>query len=95
MPIPFADSIYYNYDFGDDWTVRITCVDAYASDQDFDWTSPGIVNQETGEREMPTTQIKYTDSDGNEVSEEEAAESKDWARWMGWTGRKNKAENIL
>ncbi len=143
MPIPFADSIYYNYDFGDDWTVRITCVDAYASDQDFDWTSPGMVNQETGERKMPTTPIKYTDSDGNEVSKEEAerlsevylkakpicvyadglnvmddvgglwgykdflerihnsddpeeaAESKDWARWMGWTGRKTKAENIL
>ena len=31
--VPFADCIYYNYDFGDDWTVKITCTEAYFDDQ--------------------------------------------------------------
>ena len=27
--IPLTDTLYYNYDFGDDWLIRITCVDSY------------------------------------------------------------------
>ncbi len=30
--IPFAKELFYNYDYGDDWCVKITCVDAYTSD---------------------------------------------------------------
>jgi len=142
QPIPFADSIYYCYDFGDDWTVKITCTDAYISDQNFDWCNPDSINKKTGARKIPKKPLKFVDSEGKEVSGEESArlsevyltsvpkciyadglnvmddvggiygfcdfletingddvheaeESRNWAKWMGWTGRKTKPENIL
>ena len=27
--LPLTDTLYYNYDFGDDWLIRITCTDLY------------------------------------------------------------------
>lgn len=142
QPVPFADSIYYCYDFGDDWTVRITCTEAYFGDQDFDWCNPDATDRTTGKRKTPKEPIRYTDSSGYDVPEEETerisqvylgakpvcvyadglnvmddvggihgfadfletingddyqevSESKEWAKWMGWTGRKTKPENIL
>ena len=29
--IPFAEELYYSYDYGDDWCIRITCEDAYTA----------------------------------------------------------------
>ena len=142
QPVPFAECIYYCYDFGDDWTVRITCTEAYFGDQDFDWCNPDATDKKTGKRKTPDEPIKYTDSMGDDVDEEEAEKisqvylgakpvcvyadglnvlddvggihgfadfletingddyheakaSREWAKWMGWTGRKTKPENIL
>ena len=140
--VPFADSIYYNYDFGDDWTVKITCVDAYIPNQNYDWFAPDIIDTKTGKRKMPKEPLKFESIFGLKMSEEEngklnnvylhaspacvfadglnvmddvggihgfcdfletinggdpeeAEESRSWAKWMGWTGRKTKPENIL
>ena len=142
QPIPFADSIYYCYDFGDDWTVKITCEDAYTSDKDYDWTNSDTLDEKTGKRKMPIKPLKFKDCNGNSVPEDEnerlnevylqakpiciyadglnvmddvggiygyrdfleainegdpseVSENKEWAKWMGWTGRKTKPENIL
>lgn len=34
--IPFAEELYYIYDYGDDWCVKITCVDAYTANENYD-----------------------------------------------------------
>lgn len=71
--VPFVDKIYYRYDFGDDWTVRITCTDAYMSDQNFDWHSNDAFNQETWERNKPTSKLTFTNFEGKKMTEEENA----------------------
>lgn len=140
--IPFADSIYYCYDFGDDWTVKITCVDAYTSEKDYDWSNPKAYNQKSGNRIEPKAFLNFKNVDGETVpgsykellhevyihgmpqcvyadglsvmddvggiygfasflerlngdDPKEVEDSKSWARWMGWTGRKTKPENML
>ncbi|MDO4962221.1 MAG: hypothetical protein Q4E57_10315 [Eubacteriales bacterium] len=34
--IPFVSELFYNYDYGDDWYVRITCLDAYTANENYD-----------------------------------------------------------
>lgn len=46
-PLPFTDVLYYNYDFGDDWTVRITA----------SWNCEDLMDQ-LSQKELDKAQIK-------------------------------------
>ena len=147
--IPFVDELFYNYDYGDDWYVKITCENSYTAnanyDQNFlDSIEPvdGVIRMPQG---VPANNLQYTDRNGQTADPElreklqtvylrgqpicivadglnvmddvgglygyqrflktinskdpegvdEKESSKQWAKGMGWTGRKTKPENIL
>lgn len=37
VALPFTDELYYTYDYGDDWCVRITCEETYTADENYDF----------------------------------------------------------
>ena len=147
--IPFAEELFYIYDYGDDWCVKITCEDAYTANDNYDPSfidglEPinGVVRMP---QKVPALSLQYTDKSGKSVDKElreqlqtvylkghpicvaadglnvvddvgglygfqeflqtinskdsddadEKENMKQWAKGMGWTGRKTKPENIL
>ena len=142
--MPFVEELYYVYDYGDDWCVKITCLDAYTANEDYDHRF-GVGCYTIDKDKIPADELKYKDRNGKEVDDalreklqtvytktlpvcvyadglnvmddvgglygfqeflqtinsklpddaEEKESAKEWARGMGWTGRKVKAENIL
>ncbi len=147
--LPFIDELYYIYDHGDDWCVKITCENAYTANDNYDQSFTDSIKPVNGVFEMPQRvpwqDLQYTDRFGIKVDDElreklqtvylkgqpicimadglnvmddvgglygyqrflqtinssdpdEALEKeslKEWAKGMGWTGRKTKPENIL
>ena len=105
--LPLSDTLIYRYDYGDDWTVKITVVEEVEGelkDQVLETERPisvaadGLpVMDDVGGIRGYCELLKVVK--GKEESEVSAFESKedakDWARMMGWTGRMSKAENIL
>lgn len=105
--LPLSDTLIYRYDYGDDWTVKITVVEEVEGelkDQVLETERPicvaadGLpVMDDVGGIRGYCELLKVVK--GKEESEVSAFESKedakDWARMMGWTGRKNKAKNGL
>jgi len=123
--IPFAEELYYNYDYGDDWCVRITCLDSYMTEDRFgsdfidskgDKVSPDLI--EKLQKVVLDMEPVCVMADGLNVMDdvgglhgyfellrtvnskrpedlEEKENLRQWARDMGWTGRKSKAENML
>jgi len=123
--IPFAEELYYNYDYGDDWCVRIICLDSYKAvdrfgndfiDSKGDKVSPDLI--EKLQKVVLDMEPVCVMADGINVMDdvgglhgyfeflrtvnskrpedlEEKENLRQWARGMGWTGRKSKAENML
>lgn len=71
--MPFVDEIYYCYDYGDDWCVKITCVDAYTADGNYDFNfmkkhmKDNVIHMP---EQVKAKDLQYTDLDGKIVSEE-------------------------
>lgn len=107
---PFFRTIYYNYDFGDDWWVKITCEEIYSSFQDIPYATDERL-EEIATKNKPlciaADGMNLVDDCGgiygflsmlqtiNGKDREEAREMKEWARSLGWTGRIYKPENML
>ena len=102
-PLPFTNELLYNYDYGDDWWVRITL----APDDD---VPPELLNA-VADKGAPVCiaadGLNLVDDVGglggfHEFLQtvygddpDEKAQMKTWARSLGWTGRRKKAENIM
>ena len=105
--LPLSDTLIYRYDYGDDWTVKITVVEEVEGelkDQVLETERPICVEadglpvmDDVGGIRGYCELLKVVK--GKEGSGAGAFESKEdaieWARMMGWTGRMSKAENIL
>lgn len=117
---PFFDSIYYRYDYGDDWCVKIDVKEVYRRKEDagyVDSAGQGVaaglddVLQKVDAKGKPecvaADGLNLVDDCGgiygylnmlrtiNGKDREEAAGMRQWARGLGWTGRKSRAENML
>ena len=116
---PVCDSLYYNYDFGDNWLVKIT-----ASNGADDLLESGRLTREEFDEAIKTLRDKYTPvcigQDGYPVLDdvggmygyieflkgingegeydsiyEDAKESLEWAKSLGWSKRKTGNKNLL
>lgn len=71
---PFADELYYSYDYGDDWRVKITCLDAYIANDNYDIGYTESFRNEEGGIELPdripADKLQYTDWCGNIVNDD-------------------------
>lgn len=105
--LPLSDTLIYRYDYGDDWTVKITVVEEVEGelkDQVLETERPicvaadglPVMDDVGGIRGYCELLKVVKGKEKNEVSAFESKEdAKDWARMMGWTGRMSKAENVL
>ncbi len=99
---PVAHELVYEYDYGDGWEVRMTLSDAAYTDEEKEFVCENYrpccickdglrvlddVGGMWGYREFLTTI--------HEGSEEEQEEMRQWARYMGWTGRNVSPKNML
>ena len=99
---PVAHELVYEYDYGDGWEVRITLSDAVYTDEDKEFVCqnyrPRCINKDGlsvlddvggmwGYRDFLVTI--------HEGSEEEQDEMREWARYLGWTGRNVSPKNML
>lgn len=107
---PYFRGIYYNYDFGDEWCIRITCEDIFTDIQEITY-GPDERLKEIINKNKPlciaADGMNLVDDCGgiygflrmlrtiNGSDREEAREMKEWARSLGWTGRIYKPENML
>lgn len=107
---PFFKTIYYNYDYGDDWWVKITCDEKYNSINDIPY-APDERLEEIVNKNKPlciaADGMNVVDDCGgiygflrmlrtiNGKDKDEAREMKEWARRLGWTGRIYKPENMI
>ena len=70
--VQVADELQYEYDYGDGWTVRITCEEGYTSEweeDNFDYTSAS--SDEVFSHILSINEeAKFVDSDGQRVSDE-------------------------
>ena len=105
--LPLSDSLIYRYDYGDDWTVKISVVGEAAGelrDRVLKEERPICVAVDglpvmddvggiRGYCELLEV-VKGKEETGMGVFESKE-DAKEWARMMGWTGRMSKEENIL
>lgn len=106
--LPLSDCLIYRYDYGDDWTVKISVVGEAAGelrDRVLKEKRPICVAADGlpvmddaggvhGYCEFLKT-VKGQGEDAGRGAFESREDAKAWGRMMGWTGRMNKAENIL
>lgn len=104
---PQFDTLLYHYDYGDDWMVQISVEEVYHILEDE--VPAGVKTvQESGKPTCVEADGLSLMDDCGGVSgyleflrlldhgdPEEAAEAREWAREMGWNGRKKKPENML
>ena len=101
------DTLLYHYDYGDNWMVQITVKDVYHVLED-EVTARIKAVQSTGKPTcLEADGLSLMDDCGgvsgyleflrllDHGDPEEAAESREWAREMGWNGRRKKPENML
>ena len=140
--VPIADTLLYEYDYGDGWKVKITCKGIYPVEigrkdtimkdywvlpiteeqvfndvRAYDWRGhkiTGMLRDQIARviaKQRPlciaADGLKVMDDVGgphgycefltivHEADEKEAEDMKEWARGMGWTGRRSKPENML
>lgn len=65
---PFLNELYYLYDFGDDWCIRITCENRYKRQEESD--SPeknGKITNRAKKNKDGITTYRYFDEDENEI----------------------------
>lgn len=99
---PVVDELVYEYDYGDGWEVRITLSDAAYAEEEKDFVCqnyrPCCIRKDGlnvlddvggmwGYRDFLMTI--------HEGSEEEQEEMREWARYLGWTGRNVSPRNML
>lgn len=99
---PVAHELVYEYDYGDGWEVRITLSDAAYTAEEKDFVCqnyrPYCIGKDGlnvlddvggmwGYRDFLVTI--------HEGSEEEQEEMREWARYLGWTGRNVSPKNML
>lgn len=74
IALPFADALYYIYDYGDDWCVKITCEDVYIANENYDFMELERRMNDKGVIDMsgmiPAKDLHFTDKEGNQVDEE-------------------------
>lgn len=99
---PVAHELIYEYDYGDGWEVRITVSDIAYSDEEKEF-----VCQNYRPRCICKDGLNVLDDVGgmwgyrdflvtiHEGSEEEQEEMREWARYLGWTGRNVNPKNML
>ena len=100
--MPVVHELIYEYDYGDGWEVRITVSDVAYTDEEKEFVcrnyrprcicKDGLnvlddVGGMWGYREFLATI--------HEGSEEEQEETREWARYLGWTGRNVNPKNML
>lgn len=141
--IPNVSELYYHYDYGDDWCVKITCEEIYDRINFLNYqTKDGWSRVDVFTYDDARKNYKYKDSKDSEVCEElrqmlveidignkpvcigtdglnvcddvggiygfieflkeindhsnpKREKTLNWARFLGWTGRKSKPENML
>ena len=99
---PITHELIYEYDYGDSWEVRITLSDAVYADDDKEFVCqnycPLCISKDGlnvlddvggmwGYRDFLVTI--------HEGSKEEQEEMREWARYLGWTGRNVTPKNML
>ena len=99
---PVAHELVYEYDYGDGWEVRIAVSDETYTDEEKEFVCQNYcprcickdglnvlddVGGMWGYRDFLTTI--------HEGSEEEQDEMREWARYLGWTGRNVNPKNML
>ena len=69
--LPFIDELYYSYDFGDDWCVRITCEEAYTADSNYDRSFERLYadDEEKLNNRVPVDKLQYKDTHGDIVDD--------------------------
>ena len=99
---PVAHELVYEYDYGDGWEVRITLSDVSYTDEEKEF-----VCQNYRPRCIRKDGLNVLDDVGgmwgyrdflvtiHEGSKEEQKEMREWARYLGWTGRNANPKNIL
>lgn len=106
--LPLSDCLIYRYDYGDDWTVKISIVgeaEGELRDRVLKEERPICVAADGlpvmddaggvhGYCEFLKT-VKGKAEDAGRGAFESKEDAKAWGRMMGWTGRMSKAENIL
>ena len=107
---PFFKTIYYNYDYGDDWWVKITCDEIYTSIHDIPYATDERLEEIVIKNKplcIASDGMNVVDDCGgiygflrmlrtiNGKDKDEARDMKEWARSLGWTGRMYKPENML
>lgn len=111
--LPVTNKLRYEYDYGDDWQVKIEVVDEYIMDEDNNdlpelmWqiyekgapvcvAADGLpVLDDVGGVSGYCDFLKGINKQENDGPYDDPAESRAWARSLGWTGRLSKAENML
>ena len=67
--LPFIDELYYIYDYGDDWCIKITCEEAYTANSNYDRSFRKLYEDDHEAEEVksrvPVDQLQYTDTSGN------------------------------
>ncbi|MDD7408196.1 MAG: hypothetical protein SOV71_06065 [Anaerovoracaceae bacterium] len=93
---PLLSTLYYQYDYGDNWWLRIICERTEEADPEAKYplcvASDGLsllddVGGITGYYDMLKTLAGRASEDRDSTRR--------WAKGMGWTGRKKKPENML
>ena len=68
---PLFGTVLYNYDYGDDWIVRITCEEIYIRKDEWDFPDQyGYVRVSTFNEKDGLTTYRYFDTSGEEAAEE-------------------------
>ena len=100
--MPVVHELIYEYDYGDGWEVRITVSDIAYTDEEKEF-----VCQNYCPRCISKDGLNLLDDVGgmwgyrdflvtiHEGSEEEQEEMREWARYLGWTGRNVSPKNML
>ena len=108
--VPLTSAITYEYDYGDGWTVEITCLEEY-DDATTDERVSAVMKEQkprciaidglpvcddVGGPYGYTEMLSAMHGAHSEMFEYDDAESsRDWAKSMGWTGRMTKPEKLL
>lgn len=107
---PCFKSIYYNYDYGDDWWVKITCEEIYTDLKAIPFASDESLEEVVNKNKplcIAADGMNLVDDCGgvygflrmlrtiNGKDRDEAREMKAWARSLGWTGRIYQPNNML
>ena len=96
--MPAFKELYYLYDYGDDWCVHISMINKYDRSANADYQLPVCTKVDA---------LNVMDDVGgisgllnfyriiNGEDPDEKAETREWARSLGWTGRMSKPENMV